>query len=593
MLAVHGPRGARPVLTPMLFSGSMTTPTPGVISAAGTPPAEQTSVKDTVISVLISLVLAFVFRGFVVEAFQIPTGSMAPTLLGAHMRFRSPVTGAEWTVAPWEYQGDGFDFPKREQTGSPEGPIVVHDPMSNYEIRPSSMRTLAGDRIFVLKYLYSIFDPARFDVVVFKNPQNPQENFIKRLIGLPGEQIALVDGDVFVRPASMASQADGENAWAQPGWTIARKPERVQRAVWQPVFESQYTPKESRTDQRQWFFCPWKPSTGGWEMTDRPTYRYGESKPTRLDWDFEHWPLVDRYAYNEAFLRGSGGPSTVLLGSWWKPTYHFEGPMFYYPVSDLRVAAGIQPDSPDLECAINLVARGHQFQARLGKGKITLNMRPQPASETADEPWKTLASLDKADLFAKDRVTNVEFWHVDQALQVWVDGDLVLRAEYNWSPAERIRNATGLDVEQIVESSHDSTKPGVLIDGTKYRLPGLSMAFDGAAVTLQRVGVWRDLHYQATIKGSTRAAPGLATAPDSVLTTGPDHFFCCGDNSPSSFDGRSWTQVEPWVAAEIDPTPGVVHRNLLIGKAFFVYFPAMDNSRRIPMPDFGRMRLIW
>src|SRR5688500_7313814 len=46
------------------------------------------SVKETLESILVAFILAFIFRAFVVEAFVIPTGSMAPTLLGAHMRFR-------------------------------------------------------------------------------------------------------------------------------------------------------------------------------------------------------------------------------------------------------------------------------------------------------------------------------------------------------------------------------------------------------------------------------------------------------------------------------------------------------------------------
>ncbi|MCG3123450.1 MAG: hypothetical protein GIKADHBN_01869 [Phycisphaerales bacterium] len=565
----------------------------GVVSAAGSPPAEHSNVKDTVISVLISLVLAFVFRGFVVEAFQIPTGSMGPTLLGAHMRFRSPVTGTEWPVQPWEYLDASYDNPRPEQKFGPQGvPIVVHDPMSNYELTPSSMKTISGDRIFVLKYLYSIFDPSRFDVVVFKNPQKPQENFIKRLIGLPNEQIALVDGDVFVRPASAAND-ESLDSWSQPGWTIARKPELVQRAVWQPVFDSTYTPRSDTVQNTRWFFPPWKASTGGWQIENRPDYVYTESAPTRLDWDLDRWPLIDRYSYNEAWLRMPHGPSQVLLGGWWRPTYEFIGPIFYYPVSDLRVAAGIEPGSENLEAAINLVARGHQFQARLGKNTVSINMRPQPASEGADEPWKQLATTPVEGLFEKDRITNVEFWHADQSCQVWIDGELVLEASYDWSPAQRIQNTLGLTMQQIADSATASNKSGVLIDGTKYRLPGLSMAFDGSPVTLHRVGVWRDLHYQATNKALLQGPSGLAVTPQTVLTTGPDHFFCCGDNSPASHDGRAWNSVETWVAHEIDPTIGVVHRDLLIGKAFFVYFPGIQHSGRSLMFDVGRMRLIW
>src|SRR5918992_1504355 len=66
---------------------------PSAVSLAPAPaPAahhhHEGSVKETVESILVAFILAFIFRAFIVEAFVIPTGSMAPTLLGAHMRFR-------------------------------------------------------------------------------------------------------------------------------------------------------------------------------------------------------------------------------------------------------------------------------------------------------------------------------------------------------------------------------------------------------------------------------------------------------------------------------------------------------------------------
>src|SRR4029079_5585678 len=67
------------------------------------------SIKDTVESILIAFILAFIFRAFVVEAFVIPTGSMAPTLLGAHMRYRCPDCGYKFQTnygAKWDENGD-------------------------------------------------------------------------------------------------------------------------------------------------------------------------------------------------------------------------------------------------------------------------------------------------------------------------------------------------------------------------------------------------------------------------------------------------------------------------------------------------------
>src|SRR5438128_1383250 len=75
---------------------------PSAPSPTKTPRGKSGGVKDTVESIIVAFILAFIFRAFVVEAFVIPTGSMAPTLLGAHMRFRCEDCGYEFTV---NYQG--------------------------------------------------------------------------------------------------------------------------------------------------------------------------------------------------------------------------------------------------------------------------------------------------------------------------------------------------------------------------------------------------------------------------------------------------------------------------------------------------------
>ena len=96
---------------------------------AGTPakPAQDGSIKETLISLAISFVMALVFRSYVVEAFVIPTGSMAPTLLGAHMEFRSPESGFQWAVNPWYAVND---TPVQPQGAGPSGPPSATDPMS-------------------------------------------------------------------------------------------------------------------------------------------------------------------------------------------------------------------------------------------------------------------------------------------------------------------------------------------------------------------------------------------------------------------------------------------------------------------------------
>ena len=87
------------------------------------------AIKETISSLIVAFIFAFVFRGFVVEAFVIPTGSMAPTLLGKHMRFQSPESGEIWTVNPWDNSA-GNPLPVQ----GTQSTITATDPMTRAQI---------------------------------------------------------------------------------------------------------------------------------------------------------------------------------------------------------------------------------------------------------------------------------------------------------------------------------------------------------------------------------------------------------------------------------------------------------------------------
>ena len=112
-------------------------------------PFKKSVVREYFESLVIAVVLALFIRTFVVQAFKIPTGSMEPNLLiGDHLlvnkfMFGPSLTGAERALLP----------------------------MQNIERR---------------------------DVIVFKYPEDPERDFIKRVIGLPGEQIELRRKRVYV-----------------------------------------------------------------------------------------------------------------------------------------------------------------------------------------------------------------------------------------------------------------------------------------------------------------------------------------------------------------------------------------------------------
>src|SRR5262245_2475153 len=99
--------------------------------------------------------------------------------------------------------------------------------------------------------------------------------------------IALIDGDVFVRPAAGEQTDPSKNLWSLPGWQIQRKPERQQRACWQVVSPSEChplapPPTAHRTHSRN-------PRLGGrasgaadWKIEGLRDYEYSVSGPTTL-----------------------------------------------------------------------------------------------------------------------------------------------------------------------------------------------------------------------------------------------------------------------------------------------------------------------
>lgn len=57
---------------------------------------------------------------------------------------------------------------------------------------------MINDRILVAKFLYRLEPVARGDVIVFRYPLNPQRDFVKRIIGLPGDRALLKEGVVYI-----------------------------------------------------------------------------------------------------------------------------------------------------------------------------------------------------------------------------------------------------------------------------------------------------------------------------------------------------------------------------------------------------------
>ncbi len=536
------------------------------------------SLKDTFESIIIAFLLAFVFRAYVVEAFIIPTGSMAPTLLGEHLRVTCDQCGHRFTVDVdrddrVERIGPGV-IVERPYVTQPQGLTAACSMCFNPVQVPRGSWINAGDRILVHKYIYNFTEPRRWDVVVFKYPADPGTNFIKRLVGLPGEDLLIVEGNVYAR----AHNGVAKNQAGDDGWRVQRKSDRpkVQRSVWQPVYYSDHYPLDrgdanrSASRVRYAWRLPWIASQGlgQWDFSQGTHYQFNSDGGGQLRFDFESSAGQPRYPYNQ-FKEN-------------RPEVRGE------PMEDVRLAARFTPEKAGLSVALQTSARwgslnNHQPVNIVGRidaqGNVVIEL-PGVMDEKTGKP--TQLSQGQTSAFAPGRAQQVELWYVDQQVSLWVDGAVVAEAQFD------------LDMQSL------RNRPALPIGYT----PDVRVDVLGSAVLLSGVELDRDLYYSSN-QSRGRSRPGLGALVKEEggtfgepVTLAEDHFYVLGDNSPWSKDSRYWDALNPWIAQRMfegHDMVGIVPRKLMIGRAFFVYWPAMYSlgERRRPMlPNFGDMRFI-
>ena len=581
--------------------------------------------RETVESVVIAFTLALLFRAFEAEAFVIPTGSMAPALMGRHKDLACESCGRDFRVGCSAEEDDqsqslrteaarlerelaslksnetnsGTGIQEREarrrrieQLESDRGPIsqlrarlagkmipAAKCPNCGYGMRlvqeaGGQMRydprypSFSGDRILVDKFAYDFAEPKRWDVVVFKYPEEAKTNYIKRLVGLPGETVSIAGGDIWASRGGAVAE-------------IARKPPDTMRAMLQCVHDSRYVSADLQ--KAGWPLCwgDWSPPDRGpdghWTTADegRSFSLSGSSADVPATLRYQHFfPSAEEWeaVRQGESLAGRGRPTRIddfqpynAIGT--RP--HWVGDLALEMICETAGQTGGT-------VAIDLVEAGsaHRCTFDLATGEATLTLAaggaagtPLPRARTpvrGKGSWKIL------------------FANVDDELSLFVDDrHMAFDKPTTWrrSIEDVPRNRP---VEVVVE-------PG---SAAPSDLSPVGITAAGADIRVKHLRVLRDTFYIGAVDVGAR--PGEILEEDRLefgLEAG--QFFVLGDNSAASKDSRLWLEGHH------------VDRDLLIGKAMAVFWPhAVPAPWALPVkiggtelqlpswPNFGRMRFV-
>ncbi len=469
-----------------------------------------------------------------------------------------------------------------------------------YLIPSGSMETAlhgrpdGGDRILCPKLNYYFRDLKRWEIAVFKFPylsakatapdevfeEHKNQNFVKRVVGLPGETLAIAKGDIWIRP---------ENG---SGFKREVKPDKVQRGMWLNVYQDDFA--ILRDDELGVF---WKfsgdgqarivdkklhlvPSAGSFAMSYRPRVPFG-AKRDRLS---EMPGIPDRYTLEQPvqfqcrnllpdgkvcghvfvntfktqnmlarcpacgslqnefsaiyYLRRSGlatvGPYKV------DPPYARQGEnsyrdVDYHIVPDLRVVADMTLSDETASFSVTLSEDSRSVEAVFaGDGRIELLLN----HELSKAEHRAVADL------APGVKHRVEFYIVDGAARVFVDSTETALLDVMVWENDRLPSPRSLP-----------------------RASGVTVAAAGGEVVLDTLLIDRDVfYYNGQEKPNGRPFRGLGQQGEVVIDR--ENFFPMGDHCTSSFDARSW---------------GPVPLNHVLGPALAIWWPP-ERISLIPSP---------
>lgn len=574
---------------------------------------------------ILFVMAVIVLRGFFLEGFLISTGSMAPGLLGLHKQVSCPSCEYSFafgvtfddSVGP-DQHSEGLSHNYATCPNCGQANINVHKTPANH-----------GDQLLVHKGFYDFRRPHRWETVVFRNPASPGEAYLKRIVGLPGEHLQVIEGDLYI---------EGE---------IARKDLQTQRDMRISVFDIQHV---TATDDWQ---LPWKAS-GGWRFengvwhfrsaaaaannsaaTMGPSAAAESGGSNSLNWlQFQNWRWSGGNHFSEVPLLGDdvetdwqnclkemeGRPISWMtrlefdreravlrlrgvmpyqmqrdLISWADSTefrqavYRLAALSHLSPVTD-RYGYNSLVASPEypvrdlmLEAEIVWVDSPTLIVVRVPVGsevfRVELDLAESVAALVADEtqrsvrtgslklPEFTTTQIDRSKL-------KLEVSNFDHRILVAVNGIRLFEPlDVRCRDTDAISNGTAAGEERFVAGNEDAQRTAEFVRQQNRWALGVA----GAAITVTDLKLYRDVHYTPARRRNGVDLPHLVSK---------NTYFVQGDNSPVSSDSRSW------------PDPEVPHE-LLVGKPFIVHLPSKPGKVTIGgfqlpirIPDFDRIRYI-
>jgi signal peptidase I len=517
--------------------------------------------RTTIELVACLVILVSLFRTYLAGGYMIETGSMAPCLLGKHRPVVCPSCHFSFAV-------DG--------TGKPARAVCPN--CGKMGISVEGLPENDGDHLLVHRGMYELRAPRRWEVIVFQNPNKPEQAYVKRLVGLPGESVQIKGGDVYV-----ADEIQVKDYAAQRGLRI-------------PVYDHDFRPPDDDPDWRpRWVI---EQPEGHWRASGGK-FRFTPSKAPssdQLEWvRYRHW------------IRQGGSHSTsVPLANWPESLEHLQGglaPLHYDADGEILVYRGALP----LELRDRLLKGLGDSESRKAIEQLYDMSHIAPIFDDYGYNW---GGDPRRRNEIRDLMLSIDVQLSEgqgQFVLAVTDGTEEFQCVFD-RDARQVRlveSRTGRTLESVALNDSIYSKPVqvevslmdrqvlLALDGKlafePWRYPAPSergptpwipvrFGAQGASVEISSLKLFRDVYYSDAFK--RRAI----NRPDQLKS---NEYFVLGDNSPVSQDSRSWTETT------------VLTKELFLGKPLVVHLPSRKKriqiggwQTEIRIPEFSRMRYI-